>query len=196
MTGNICGATKRDGSGEECQLPAGWGTDHTGEGRCKLHGGAGEGGGAPENNGNAVKHNLHADRGKLYERMDGTKQQRVDALEAALIERYREFHDRDPDRVDVSDFFEIAMSTIQREFAREYMAEQLEGTGNPLIQEAEIELEDGAEMTVEQAHDILDKITDLRREDRLLKKHMGLFKDPDTQQAEATETLAEVLANE
>lgn len=40
MTDNICGATKRDGSGDKCSLPAGWGTNHTGTGRCKLHGGA------------------------------------------------------------------------------------------------------------------------------------------------------------
>lgn len=52
MTENVCGATKRDGSGEKCQLPAGWGTDHTGEGKCKLHGGASSG--APEGNDNAV----------------------------------------------------------------------------------------------------------------------------------------------
>lgn len=34
-----CGRTKRDGSGDTCDLPAGWGTEHTGEGACKLHGG-------------------------------------------------------------------------------------------------------------------------------------------------------------
>lgn len=33
-----CGATKRQGEGD-CQRPAGWGTDHVGVGRCKLHGG-------------------------------------------------------------------------------------------------------------------------------------------------------------
>ncbi len=33
-----CGAKKRQGSGK-CTQPAGWGTDHTGEGKCKLHGG-------------------------------------------------------------------------------------------------------------------------------------------------------------
>ena len=38
MTENICGATNRHG--EPCGLPAGWGTDHVGDGRCKLHGGA------------------------------------------------------------------------------------------------------------------------------------------------------------
>lgn len=32
-----CGA--RDRSGGPCQRPAGWGTDHAGYGRCKLHGG-------------------------------------------------------------------------------------------------------------------------------------------------------------
>ena len=34
----ICGAQKRQGEGV-CTRPAGWGTDHPGEGRCKLHGG-------------------------------------------------------------------------------------------------------------------------------------------------------------
>jgi len=33
----VCGGKTR--SGTPCQQPAGWGTDHPGEGRCKLHGG-------------------------------------------------------------------------------------------------------------------------------------------------------------
>jgi hypothetical protein len=33
-----CGARKRQGEGT-CHRPAGWGTDHPGVGRCKLHGG-------------------------------------------------------------------------------------------------------------------------------------------------------------
>lgn len=39
MTGDPCGARKRQGEGT-CALPAGWGTDHAGHGRCKHHGGA------------------------------------------------------------------------------------------------------------------------------------------------------------
>ena len=35
----FCGARKRQGEGY-CRRPAGWGTDHVGMGRCKLHGGA------------------------------------------------------------------------------------------------------------------------------------------------------------
>ena len=34
----VCGAKKKQGPGT-CQQKAGWGTDHLGEGRCKLHGG-------------------------------------------------------------------------------------------------------------------------------------------------------------
>ncbi|MFD0405608.1 hypothetical protein [Kitasatospora sp. NPDC127116] len=36
----VCGAkTRQEQSAENCGLPAGWGTDHPGVGRCKLHGG-------------------------------------------------------------------------------------------------------------------------------------------------------------
>jgi len=38
MTDDTCGASNRND--EPCGLPPGWGTDHVGEGRCKLHGGA------------------------------------------------------------------------------------------------------------------------------------------------------------
>src|SRR5437899_2401968 len=34
-----CGARKRQARGT-CRRPAGWGTDHAGIGRCKLHGGS------------------------------------------------------------------------------------------------------------------------------------------------------------
>lgn len=34
----LCGGKKRQGEGT-CARPAGWGTDHVGAGRCKLHGG-------------------------------------------------------------------------------------------------------------------------------------------------------------
>ena len=37
---DTCGAKKRDGSGDPCRRPAGWGTDHLGFGTCKLHGGS------------------------------------------------------------------------------------------------------------------------------------------------------------
>ncbi|MFP4017191.1 MAG: HGGxSTG domain-containing protein [Halanaerobiales bacterium] len=50
--GSKCGA-KAKSTGEPCKLPAGYGTDHLGEGRCKYHGGKSKG--PPEKNKNAVK---------------------------------------------------------------------------------------------------------------------------------------------
>lgn len=36
----LCGGKRRgEGAGKTCTRPAGWGTDHVGAGRCKLHGG-------------------------------------------------------------------------------------------------------------------------------------------------------------
>lgn len=35
----LCGAMARS-TGNPCTQPAGWGTDHVGEGRCRFHGGA------------------------------------------------------------------------------------------------------------------------------------------------------------
>src|SRR5687768_3240460 len=38
----LCGARTRQ-TGQPCSRPAGWGTDHAGLGKCKLHGGASSG---------------------------------------------------------------------------------------------------------------------------------------------------------
>src|SRR5690349_4926946 len=38
---NLCGGKRRgEGAGKLCTRPAGWGTDHAGTGKCKLHGGS------------------------------------------------------------------------------------------------------------------------------------------------------------
>ena len=52
---DLCGARKKNGG--TCKRPAGWGTDHAGQGRCKLHGGRA---GAPEGNQNAIKHGIYS----------------------------------------------------------------------------------------------------------------------------------------
>lgn len=51
----ICGA--KTGKGTPCAKPSGWGTNHVGTGRCKLHGGASTG---VKGNQNARKHGLYS----------------------------------------------------------------------------------------------------------------------------------------
>lgn len=54
---DVCGAKTR--SGGTCQKPAGWGTDHAGVGRCRLHGGK-----------SPIKHGRYSSvRGVLAEKM-------------------------------------------------------------------------------------------------------------------------------
>jgi hypothetical protein len=184
-----CQGTNRHG--EQCGHPAGWGTEND-DGPCKFHGGASTG--APEGNGNAQKHGLHADRGKFYDRLDEAKQTRVDELEAALIDRYEEFHGREPDAADVRDIFEIAVGYVQRDHARDWMADNAADGSNPMTEEIVVgQRDDGSPIRMEVPARLHETLTDSRREDRLMKKHMGLFRDPDTKQAEATQTLAEVL---
>lgn len=60
MADEICGADNRDG--DPCGLPAGWGTDHPGEGRCKHHGG---------NAGRPIKHGRYStQKTNLQEKLD------------------------------------------------------------------------------------------------------------------------------
>lgn len=55
---DVCGATTSQ-KGTPCQQPAGWGTDHVGEGRCKLHGGSNTGPKDASGNKNARKHGAY-----------------------------------------------------------------------------------------------------------------------------------------
>ena len=72
--GGLCGARKKNGSGT-CTMAAGWGTEHYGYGRCKLHGGA-----SPGANTKAVKDNAVAEyRGMLGQPVE------VNPLDALLM---------------------------------------------------------------------------------------------------------------
>lgn len=61
---DICGAKKKQNGGH-CTRPAGWGTDHPGFGKCKLHGGC-----------SPIKHGLYATtpRGTIGKHLTDYKQ--------------------------------------------------------------------------------------------------------------------------
>ncbi|WP_277543239.1 hypothetical protein [Haloarcula laminariae] len=82
MTDSKCRATNRNG--DPCKLPAGWGTDHTGDGRCKLHGGNA---GAPSNNQNAAKHSLNSDPHYYYESLSREEKQLIEDFSKAFENR-------------------------------------------------------------------------------------------------------------
>ncbi|ELZ06782.1 hypothetical protein [Natrialba aegyptia] len=72
-----------------CSLRAGWGTDHVEEGRCKLHGGAIEGAGAPAHNQNGQTHGLRSNPQHYYESLDEEEQTFVDGISETILNRHR-----------------------------------------------------------------------------------------------------------
>jgi len=147
-----------------------------------MHGGTNDG--APEGNTNNIKHGRHADRDRFYEWLDDSQQDLVDRIEAALIDRYEEYHGREPDLADIIDFYELALGYASRRLARGVMVEDAAKSGNPLQEHVEME-KGGSVVEFDRPHQLLDKISDQRREDRLTRKDKGLEKDPQSQQADA-----------
>lgn len=126
MTEQTCGATKRDGSGDPCGLPAGWGTDND-DGPCKYHGGATrDTSGAPEGNDNAATHGAWSDsfvtdflredeieRVKQAEELLGTPESAQDVGRTAAAIALEQFRRTGDDRFlrryeSICDTFEIA----------------------------------------------------------------------------------------
>lgn len=84
-----------------CNAPAGRGTDHTGEGRCKHHGGnVTPGPGAPAHNQNAAKSYAHSDPHHYAESLDPEEEEFVEDTTAAILDRIRREHNKEPDFLD------------------------------------------------------------------------------------------------
>lgn len=120
MTDSICGATKRDGSEEVCGQPAGWGTDHVGRGRCKLHGGKG---GAPSGNQNASKHGLNSDPHHYYQSLEPEDQEWIDRVSSAILNRVRD-DIGDADRIDFELIHRVAIELHILSRAENYIANE------------------------------------------------------------------------
>jgi hypothetical protein len=172
-----CPATNRDG--ERCGHPAGWGTEND-DGPCKFHGGSG---GAPEGNGNAETHGLRAEREKWFERYRDD----VEPLVRALVESYVDaapFGFAAVAKVD--QLCEVAIDQVRLRHSNEWLDEFL-------TEQTVSVTENGREITeLEEnpAHMPRDRI---KRTNAKILKDLGVLDDPDSAQADATATLAEVI---
>ena len=74
---NLCGGECSDGT--PCERPAGWGTDHVGEGRCKLHGG---------NAGRPPEHGLYSEtaRKEIAEKIESARDQPIGDITTLVAE--------------------------------------------------------------------------------------------------------------
>jgi len=79
---------------------------------CHHHKGLQQTDGAPENNGNAVKHNQTADRSKLWERMPDERQHLWEQIRQAQIDRHTERHGQEPNAEDIDAYEDRAWSSL------------------------------------------------------------------------------------
>jgi len=197
-----CNARRFDGDRflGYCNRVAGWGTDHLHEGRCSSHGG---GGGAPEKNQNAVgndggdgapegnnyaeKHAIHSDRLKYYDRLSDTDRALVDDIAESLLNR-ASYPATDKD-VAVACLL-AAIDEHKRFVANEYIAEE------GLITENVVGYDDEGDPIVKKEENPANLPYSRLSGDVLrVKKEYGTLDDPDSQQAEATESFADAVAD-
>jgi|APHM01.1.fsa_nt_gi hypothetical protein len=152
----------------------------TTQARVKFHGGAAD---APEGNGHAETHGMKSDREKWFDR----HREEAEPLVRALVESYVDdapFGWGSVAKVD--QLCEVAIDQARLRHANEWLDEFL-------TEQTVSVTEDGREITeLEEnpAHMPRDRI---KRTNAKILKDLGIMDDPDSAQASATATLAEVL---
>jgi hypothetical protein len=174
---DICGAECRDGS--PCQNPPLTDAD-----RCRMHGGNSPG--AAEGNGHNEKHGLTADREKWFDRHREDCEEIVRALVASYLDD-APFGFEQTAKVD--QLCEVAIDQVRLRHSNDWLDEFL-------TEQTVSVTENGREITrLEEnpAHMPRDRI---KRTNAKILKDLGIMDDPDSAQASATATLAEVIDNQ
>lgn len=179
-------------SGGLCALPAGYDTDHLGEGRCKFHGGAGSG--APKGNTNAMKHGLYAQRSNYYSAMPAEEKAWIDALVESMLE------DAPFSKENFQKFQmlrEIGIDMHKKRQANDYTEEEgliqenivRDEEGNPMMDSNGDLLTDTDENPINLTYDRLDRSALKKMKD------LGLLDDPESKKAQAGESISEQLSD-
>lgn len=157
----------------------------TGKDVCPVHGGLSTG--APEGNTNRLTHGLRAKRSNYYEN-EMSEEEKI--MVEDFVDDWLSMSDYDRDNSAVlNEFYRIAVDQIrlwnaQDEFSKGIVYDQYEDTG-PEGDEIFTEQENPANLP----YDRLDRTTFKKLKD------LGVLDDPDSQQAEATESLAAKFAD-
>lgn len=194
-----CNSTNTRGGGY-CEQPAGFGTDHVGDGYCKFHGGAATGGkregaGAPEGNLNAAKHHMQSDPSSLYQNLGDEKRAIVDDAYASIVESLADRHGCTID--DVPEHLRLTARRVAMNYLKstvlseEWQMKQAKKSGNPLIEKDHIPEDGGPPVEVNSESKVEKIATRLSNENRQWLKDMGIVGSADEQQADAAEEIAQ-----
>jgi len=142
--------------------------------RCRMHGGQSTG--APENNGNASKHNLTADKRAWFDRQDDTTQEGVMELYDSFLERAN-----DPDGSQ-SILWDAAVNEFVLGDADEYLAEE------GFIVETVVGVDDnGSPITAEEENPALLPRSRMQKDTLRILKDTGVLSSAEDRKADAYE---------
>lgn len=155
-------------------------------GRCYLHGGATpEGTDTPEGNTNAMTHGLYAQRTNYYQSLDEDEQAFVEAIVDGWLDQAPFGRDN---QAKVNRLFKIAVDEHKLWRANDYYDEE------DLVVEDFERGEDGEVHKTREEHPVNLAYDRLSRTTVKELKELGALSDPDSQQAEATKSLAKQLS--
>jgi len=155
----------------------------TGSDRCRMHGGTSPG--APENNGNAAKHNLGADKRKWFDRQD-------DETQADVLELYEGWLERANDpKGAASILWDAAVNEFILGDADEYLAEE------GFIVETTIGVDDqGNPITKEEEHPALLPRSRMQKDTLKILDKTGVLSSAEDRKADQMGSLATLLSDE
>jgi len=168
-----------------CANKAGFRTDHTGEGRCFLHGGAS----STPNKGNnhAETHGLYSDRQNYYKHRSTDEQQWIDAVVASLLDDAP--FDAD-NMAKLQMVRNIAIDMHKQQRANDYIDEV--GVVN---KDKTVGYTDDGRPIKEDVENVLNVAYDrLNRTMTRQMKELGILDDPESQNAEAKQNIANELS--
>lgn len=168
-----------------CANKAGFRTDHTGEGRCYLHGGALKS--VQEGNTHAETHGLYTDRQSYYENRGNDEQEWIDAVVESLLDDAPFSADN---MAKLQMVRNIAIDMHKQQRANDYIDEV--GVVN---KDKTVGYTDDGRPIKEDVENVLNVAYDrLNRTQTRQMKELGLLEDPDSQQAEANNNIANELS--
>lgn len=176
-----------------------WATKQSDRTRCRNCGGESTGPKTEEGKkavrSNRMTHGLHQSAELFFEDADQSHLDTYHATFEALCRRYENVHGEEPMHYAKEQLEEVAFEMAKLNMAREYQKEHAVDESKPLT---ERQLKDigGDPVEVEAVSKVESLKTDIRRENRLLLKDMGIYSSPEKQQAEATEALSVILSEE
>ena len=168
-----------------CANKAGFRTDHVGDGRCYLHGGGSKT--ANEGNNYAETHGLYADRQNYYSNRSTEEQQWIDGVVESLLDDAP--FDAD-NMAKLQMVRNIAIDMHKQQRANDYIDE----VGVVNKDKTTGYTEDGRPIK-EDVENVLNVAYDrLNRTMTRQMKELGILDDPDSQQAEANQNIANELS--